>query len=88
MFYKILIEGSHTYKNYKVNKGRLVFIEPTDDDNLAELTLEYNNDDIERLKLLINAIWQKVQNLDFPDTSGYEPTLKGILAFEDYLINS
>jgi len=82
-FYKILIEGSNTYRGYKVQQGRLDFIEP--DRNTGEinsLVLEFDDQELEEFKKLISAVWQKIQDLDFPDTSKYTLDLKGVLEFE------
>jgi DNA helicase-2/ATP-dependent DNA helicase PcrA len=86
LFYKLLVENSHTYKNFTVEKGRLVFVEPTEDGQLAELTLSYEKEDIERTKKLIEAVWKRIAVLDFPDTSAFSADITGILAFEDWLI--
>jgi len=34
---------------------------------------------------LLKAVWRHIMNLDLPDTSKYEPTFAGMLAFEDDL---
>lgn len=89
LFYKLLIEGSHTYSKYTVEQGRLVFVEPTEDGKLAELPpLNYDNDEIKRTKELILAVWNRIKKLDFPDTSSYSKDLKGIIEFEDWLIEN
>jgi hypothetical protein len=31
---------------------------------------------------VINSVWAHIQNLDFPDVSGYPPTIGGIRKFE------
>lgn len=87
LFYKLLVEGSHTYNKYTVEQGRLVFVEPTEDDTLAELPpITYSNAELERTKQLIIAIWNRIMALDFPDTSQFSADLKGVIAFEDWLI--
>lgn len=88
LIYKLLVEGSHSYGKYTVEQGRLVFVEPTDDNTIAELKLDYNQADIDRTKQLIQAIWHRILNLDFPDTSAFSADLKGIVAFEDWLIDN
>ena len=89
LFYKLLVEGSHTYGKYTVEQGRLVFVEPTEDGKLAEPpALIYNVDELERAKLLITAIWERIMNLDFPDTTAFSKDLKGIIEFENWLIEN
>ena len=36
---------------------------------------------------LISAVWNHIENLNFPDISKYPTTLAGIVAFEEDLIN-
>lgn len=88
LFYKILVEGSHSYGKFTAEQGKLVFVEPTEDGKIAELTLVYTPAEIERTKQLITAIWNRIMALDFPDVSDYSKDLKGIIAFEDWLIET
>jgi DNA helicase-2/ATP-dependent DNA helicase PcrA len=86
IMYKILIENSKRFAGYRVNRGILEFIEPDEDGNLVNLELEYDKTELEQLKKLIKAIWKLVQELNFPDISGYPPTIAGIRQFEDDLL--
>ncbi len=88
LFYKILLNSSHTYKNYKISQGRVVFVEPEENDKMTDLSLNYSDADISRTKQLIKAIWNRITLLDFPDTSGFSKNIKGTLEFEDWLINN
>ena len=88
LFYKLLVEQSHTYRDYAVEAGRLVFIEPDEDGKIQELVLDYTADELERMKALIGAIWQRVTTLDLPDTSQFDKSYKGIIEFEDWLIKN
>jgi len=54
---------------------------------IHRLTIDFNTDEIERFKLLLRAVWHHIQKLEFPDTSAYEQSYKGILAFEADLID-
>lgn len=87
MFYKLLIENSRDYHNYHVAQGAVQFVEPTLSGNTSRLGLEFKEDDVNRLEILINAVWRHIMNFDLPDISSYEPTLRGVLAFEQDLIN-
>ncbi len=87
IFYKILVENSALYRNYMVGDGQLAFIEPTRAGESILLTLDLTGEDIERTTKLIEAVWRHIETLDLPDTSAYSPDLKGVLAFEQDLID-
>jgi DNA helicase-2/ATP-dependent DNA helicase PcrA len=84
--YKLLIEGSHTYKGYKVTSGRIEFVEPDNENRINYLELTFKEEDVERTRQLIQAMWQCVMNLEFPDISGYDTTLTGMKQFEEELL--
>jgi len=86
LMYKLLIEGSHTFAGYRVEKGVLQFVEPDGRGEIVELELQFDNDELEKIKQLTQAVWRRIQNLDFPDTDTYPPTIAGIKAFEQDLI--
>ncbi|MBI4033473.1 ATP-dependent helicase [Candidatus Saccharibacteria bacterium] len=88
LFYKILLENSASYQGKSVvDKGRIEFIEADANEKfLPGLELAYEQDELRRFTLLVNAVWQRIMKLDFPDTSKYAPTIKGIVAFEEDLI--
>jgi hypothetical protein len=50
------------------------------------LELKFEDQEIEQFVRLISAVWQRIQNLDFPDISKYPPTMAGIKAFEKDLL--
>lgn len=82
MFYKILIEGSRDFAGYTVTSGVLDFVEPDEAGELYKLQLSITKDELDDFKLLLQAVWNKISALEFPDTSNYEPTFQGILQFE------
>ncbi|MDB5186242.1 MAG: uvrD [Candidatus Saccharibacteria bacterium] len=86
--YKLLIEGSHTFKGYTVTKGRLEFIEPDANSEIHTLEITFKDEEVERTKQLLQAMWRYVQKLELPDTSAYSKDLRGIQAFEHDLIAS
>ncbi|HTK39791.1 MAG TPA: ATP-dependent DNA helicase [Patescibacteria group bacterium] len=88
MFYQLLIENSRDYHTYRFTGGTLQFVEPLPSGEIVELEEQFSQDDIDRFRLLIKAIWQRIMNLDLPDTSEYSPTLKGIQEFESWLIDN
>lgn len=89
-FYMLLIEKSHTYKEYTIEHARLEFIEPSSNGTIvAPLILNFNEKKYAEFKHLIEAVWDKIQNVDMPDTSIYQPNLNGVLEFQkDLLIDT
>lgn len=81
--YKLLLENSIRFKNGKVNKLALWFVEESP---VIELPLDINEAEIERTKKLIKVVYRKIVTLDFPDTSVYPETLEGVIQFENDLI--
>ena len=87
MFYKLLVENSRDYHNTKVEAGIIQFIEPTADKEVATpLSIDFDSQELEEFKVLIEAVWKKIIALDLPDISSYSQNLKGILEFEKDLI--
>ncbi|MEO6761232.1 MAG: ATP-dependent DNA helicase [Candidatus Saccharimonadales bacterium] len=86
--YKLLIEGSHSYKGYKVTSGRLEFIEPDSSGVVNYLSLDFADDELAKTKQLLITMWQHVQTLNMPDVSQYNATIVGIRQLEDDLINN
>lgn len=87
LFYKLLVENSRDYGKFTVKQGCLQFVEPTQAGDITSLELEFDKDELERLNMLIGRVWERIISLDLPDTSSYDPSIKGILAFEDDLLN-
>ena len=85
LFYKILVENSSQYKNHKLNESQIEFLENVDQ-KIITLPKHFNKEELERLEKLIQIVYQKIQNLDFPDTSNYSEDLKGIKQFEEDLL--
>lgn len=87
MFYKLLIENSRSYGNYKVERSILQFVEPDLSGQILALESDYNQTELDNFRQLIEAVWQRIINLDLPNVDSYEPNLKGILAFEEDLVD-
>jgi DNA helicase-2/ATP-dependent DNA helicase PcrA len=88
-FYKLLVEGSRTWgdQGVKLKNAELVFVESDKQDEIEVLALDLGDkEELDRLKMLIKAVWQRIINLDFPDVNEYSPDAKGIKAFENWLI--
>jgi DNA helicase II / ATP-dependent DNA helicase PcrA len=87
MFYQLLIANSRDYSRYSVEKGVLQFIEPNRADEIVALEAQFSRDELERFATLVQKVWQRIVTLDLPDASDYEPSHKGILAFEEALLD-
>lgn len=87
IFYKLLVENSRDFSKYTVNTGYLEFLDPTTDGQIILLPYHIQDEDVVRMKQLIEAVEKKIMLLDFPDVSKYEQSLAGIIAFEDDLID-
>ncbi len=83
--YKLLLENSIHYKDLSVGKLSLWFVE---EEIFTELALDASEDEVARTQKLIEAVYKKIINLEItPDISKYGETYKGLLQFEDDLIN-
>jgi len=87
MFYKLLVEKSRDYSKYRVGESLIQYIEPTQSGEIQSLAIGYNQEELNRLEDLIKAVWKKITTLDLPDTTKYSQNLKGILEFEQDLID-
>jgi hypothetical protein len=85
--YKLLVERSASFKGYRVDKILIEFIEPDEEGRIIQLELISDENEMQRHIKLLKAVWDHIMNLDFPDVSKYPPTIKGILKFEDELID-
>lgn len=86
MFYKLLVENARDYRGFTVERGVLDFVEPDPDGNIHHLSMPFDAEELLRFKNLLRGIWRRIQALDFPDTSTYDPSYKGILRFEQDLL--
>jgi DNA helicase-2/ATP-dependent DNA helicase PcrA len=88
LFYKLLVENSASYQGkLAVDKGRIEFIEADANGKLlAPLELDYSPDELTAFAGLINAVWRRIMNLDFPDVSKYPATISGVREFEKFLL--
>ncbi len=86
IYYKILLENSSHYK-LPVQSLSLEFVESIiNNDEPVTLFYEPSTDEVERVKKLIQSVYKKIVDLDFPDISTYEQNIKGVIQFEDDLI--
>jgi DNA helicase-2/ATP-dependent DNA helicase PcrA len=90
IFYKLLIENSKNYKNFKFNDGVFIFVEPEIKDkevSIVEKKIEFSREEVDRTIKLIKIIFDKIKNLDFPNIDTYPKNMKGIVMFEEDLLS-
>jgi DNA helicase-2/ATP-dependent DNA helicase PcrA len=88
MFYRLLIDHSRDYHNFDATAGYLEFVEPTKAGDISTLDMTFEKEELERFGQLIQRIWEHIITLDLPDISGYDQSYKGILAFEQDLLDN
>ncbi len=86
-FYKLLVEGSRQFAGYRVTDAYVEFVEPNEAGEIVELHTAFDDTKTKRLEQLIQTIWERITQLNLPDTAGYDPTLGGIEAFEQDLLH-
>lgn len=87
MFYKLLVEHSRDYRTFTVNRGILQFVEPAKSGEILALEDDFSAAELDTFRRLIAAVWCKITTLDLPKTDHFEQNYKGILAFEQYLLD-
>lgn len=85
--YKLLVENSRSFKNYKVVDAYLEFVDPDDDGTIKQLHLDFDDTELQRHKRLAEVVWQHIQSLTIPDATNYEASLSGSEAFEQDLLD-
>lgn len=88
MFYELLVTHSRDYGRYTFAGGVLEFVEPARNGDICRLDASFTTEELADFARLIEAVWRRIMALDLPDVSGYEPTLAGILRFEQDLIDN
>ncbi|HSW85836.1 MAG TPA: ATP-dependent DNA helicase [Candidatus Saccharimonadales bacterium] len=89
LFYKILIENSATYRgNSTVSMGKLDFVEASERGQLEpNLQLNFVSSEILTFIRLVESVWSHITQLNFPDVSKYPKNTRGLLQFEQDLID-
>ena len=87
MFYQLLCNHSRDYTKYQFKRGVLQFVEPDSNGEVYALEEQFSQDDLVRFTKLINAVWHCITTLELPDVQEFEQNYRGVLAFEDYLID-
>jgi DNA helicase-2/ATP-dependent DNA helicase PcrA len=87
MFYQLLTENSRDYSRYASQPGVLQFVEPDTTGAVRALTADYTEEELDRFRTLICAVWKCITTFELPDISEFEQNYKGVLAFEQSLID-
>lgn len=87
MFYQLMVQNSRDYRKYDYAGGVLQFVEPDQSGNIHALQATITSDELEQFTKLITAVWHCITTLDIPDIAEFEPSYKGVLAFEQMLID-
>ncbi|MBR3228635.1 ATP-dependent helicase [Candidatus Saccharibacteria bacterium] len=66
-FYKLLLNNSPTYKNYKVEKAHILFVTPDQDGLVYDKVYEFNSADEKALVNLMVAVYNQTVSLKFID---------------------
>jgi DNA helicase-2/ATP-dependent DNA helicase PcrA len=84
-FYKILVENSDWKLKQPVTSGQIEFVD-IEPEQFPILPYSIPEEEVRRLESLIQIVYNKILNLDFPDTSGYAKNISGIREFEEDLL--
>ena len=79
-FYCLLVRESGRYKPSTIT-AQMLYVE-AETPKAMQLDLQPTSQELDELQLLIAIVWQRVQNLDFPDVSKYPEDIEGIMQFE------
>ncbi len=85
-FYKLLVERSRDYHQLNVNSGVIEYASLKGSKEIIRLPYSITDADVTRLEALIEAVYTKIINLEFPDVSEFPETYAGMVAFEDWLL--
>ena len=67
LFYKMLLNNSREYRDYKVTKGHILFVTPDKDGELHDKVYEYDAKDEAEFLRLLKAVYELVISLRFVD---------------------
>ena len=88
MFYQLLVTSSRDYSNFTFTGARLQFVEPDmKTGDILSLEDTFSEKELAEFTRLIGVVWQKVTTLELPDISGYSADYKGMVQFEEDLLN-
>lgn len=87
MLYKLLVEHSRQYAGYTVTSAVIEYVEPDERGDVIRLDYEFDEHKLQAFRSLIQAIWDRIMNLNFSVHEQYSPTIKGILEFEQSIVS-
>ena len=65
LFYKLLLNNSREYRNYKVTRGHILFVTPDKDGEVHDKVYEYNTKDEAEFLKLLDAVYKLIMSLKF-----------------------
>lgn len=86
MFYTLLIKKSRDFSELQVQQAKIQFVIPDDAKKIHTLAATWTEEEMDDFEILIQAVWQKINNLEFNDISDYSKNLDGIKRFEQKLV--
>ncbi|MBP6961938.1 ATP-dependent helicase [Candidatus Saccharibacteria bacterium] len=86
IFYALLTSLDPRYSGFKSTECQMVYVECPE---IKDLIRSYfpSPDEVARMATLASKVYAHIQNLNFPDISGYPEGIDGILQFEQDLID-
>lgn len=64
-FYKLLLNHSLNYRNYKVTRGHILFVTPDSEDRVYDKVYEFDDHDEQELKQIMKAVYHQMTSLGF-----------------------
>ena len=80
-----MLTESHSF-TLPVVRSEIRFVEKDKSGEYVTFIMEENPDGITRTRALIEKVYTKIKNLDFPSIEKYEKTPDGVIAFENDLL--
>lgn len=87
MFYELLVRHSRSYSQYTIEKGSIQFVEATPDGAIVRLDAIFTEEELERFSRLIQKVYHCITTLELPGIEAFDPSYKGMLAFEAWLLD-
>jgi len=82
IFYKLLVENSREFHNqWQVGIGELEFLESTEQGPIQILSLVINDEETQQLSKLIEIVYARIMNCDFPSVEQYSHDVAGTNTF-------
>lgn len=67
LFYKMLLNNSREYRDYKVSRGHILFVTPDRDNEVHDKIYEYDEKDEKEFLRLLLAVYKLISSLEFID---------------------